>query len=399
MKIIKILSNTLLYVMCIAAVAVMAYGANPAAAFVVSWVVVEAVSLMLPRNVIGIDVYADTVLQAARAFLKGDNNKKFQLRPTFTKIIEAFKRDREFTIPSLSSIRKADTQTTTALYLKKKDFTVGSTKSCAPVGQQSGSAKVDLTWTTKTVILKTNFKQHAGNEVSMARALANDLYNAEQSLWTAVDVDLLAYLEANKSGVNDGASGSFDTVNDIMAITNTNKTFFYNLVTADMQMNDYSPEFFDVHDPMWSAYQRQYINQGAGNSVNTAFQFDGFIFLPSNLIIPGAIGSNTYTSLHYIIPAGGVAIVDWNDPLNRAGKVSGEKVWMTMQSLIHPEFTLDVYKTSDCADTSADGGSTQDFTEVWEISFTYAKAIQPLPVVGETPIFKYGTLSGDSFTS
>lgn len=391
-------ANTLLYALCIAMIP-MAMGAQPLFAILGSYAGVELLSTVVPRMVIGADVYSDTVLQAARAFIKDEANKKFQLRPTFTNLLGIFEKDRDYSIPNLAALRMADTQTTTAMYLKKKTFTVGTAKDCAPSGEQSGSAKVDLTWATKNVVIKTNWKQHAGNEVSMARAFANDLYNAEVSLWTSVDSALLTYLEANKSGVNDGTSGTFNSTYDLMEITNTNSQYLYNLVTADMQMNDYNPEFLEAHDTMWTAQQRKYINQGAGNSTNTQFQFAGFEFFPSNLIIPGVIGGGTYTSIHYYIPTGGVAILDWNDPLNRAGKVIGDKAWGTYQSLIHPGFTFDLLKTTACADTSADGGGTQDYVETWELSLNYALAKQPVPTADETPIFKYGVLSNDTYAS
>jgi len=393
MKNINKLFNTFLYAMVLSLVPTY-LGANPILSLVGSYAFVEVTSLLMPVGVLGADVYADTVLQAARAFIKDQNNKKFQLRPEYTRIVEIFMKDREFTIPNLAAIRKADTQTTTAMYLKKKDFTVGSSKDCAVTGEQSGSAKVDLTWVTKTVKIATSFKQHAGNEVSQARALANDLYNAEVSLFfgaSGLDAALLTYLETNKSGVNNGGSGSFDATNDIMAIATANIDDFYNLVTADMQMNNYNPMFLEAHDTMWTAKQRKYVNQGAGNSTNTAFQFAGFEFYASNLITTGTIGSNAYTSIHYIVPEQGVAILDWNDPLNVAGATLGDKEWSTYQSILMPGLTLDLYKIKACADTSANGGGTQDLTENWELSLNYALAKQP--VVSGTPIFKYGTLA------
>lgn len=401
-NIFKSFTNTLLFAAIIASVMVVAYGANPAIALVASYIGVELFSLIAPKGVVGADVYADTVLQAARAFLKDENNKKFQLRPNFTKILNVFLKDREYTIPALSSIKQATTQTTTAMYLKRKDFTISTSKTCEPTGEQSGSGKVDLTWVQKGFKIYTSFKQHAGNEVNMGRALANDLYNAEASFWTrssGIDAALLTYLEANKSGVNNGSSGTFDSANDIMWVSNANKNRFYNLVTADMQMNNYMPIYNEVHNTAWTAEQQYYINQGAGNSVNTQFQFAGFEFMPSNLITPGTIGSNTYGSIHYIVPDGGVAILDWNDPLNRAGKVSGNKSWGTFQSIFHPEFTFDLFKVSDCADTTSDGGATQDYTEVWEFTLNYALAKQPISVSTEEAIFKYGIADDSTFVS
>jgi hypothetical protein len=342
-----------------------------------------------PMGVLGTNVYADTVLQEARAFIKDESNKKFQLKPEFTKAIELFVKDREFTLPNLAELRSATTRATKALYLKKKQFTVGTGKSCTPTGETSGSAAVTLSWANRNVKLVTNYKQFAGNEVAQARALANDLYNAEVSLWTAVDQILVDYLEANKSGVNAGGSGTFNATDDIMEVAKARENFFYNLVTADMLKNNYNPEYLELHDTMWTAAQRQYVNQGGGNSVNTAFQFAGFEFFPSNLLTP----DSGFDSVHYVVPTGGVAILDWNDPLNRSNAVSGEKAWTTMQSILRPEFTFDVFKVTSCADTTSVGGGTQDLTETWEISLNFATAVQPVATTDETPIFKYGIKS------
>lgn len=398
-KLISSFANTLLYAIAFALVP-MACGASPVSSVVGSYIFVEAVSFAVPKLVIGADVYSDTVLQAARAFIKDENNKKFELRPNFTNILGMFMKDREFSLPNLAELRAATTRTTTAMYLKKKTFTVGSSKSCSPSGQQSGSDSVDLSWAMKNVVITTNFKQHAGNEVSQARAFANDLYNAEVSLWESVDSALLTYLEANKSAVNNGGSGEFDSDNDIMWVANTNVDDFYNLLTSDMKLNNYNPTYLEAFNTMWEAKQRKYINQGAGNNQNTAFQFAGFEFFPSNLISgTPTIGGNTYTSIHYVVPQNGVAILDWNDPLNRAGKVSGEKSWSTYQSILRPEFTFDLFKVSSCGDTTSSGGGTQDFTETWELTLNYALAKQPVPTADETPIYKYGIADDNTYVS
>jgi len=123
--------------------------------YVGTYAIIELVSLVAPMGVLGADVYSSTVLQAARAFIKDENNKKFELRPELSKIIDAFTRDREFTIPALDDIRQAKTQTTTALYLKSKDFTINSSKTCSPSGEQSGSGTVAVSWSEKAFVVKT----------------------------------------------------------------------------------------------------------------------------------------------------------------------------------------------------------------------------------------------------
>lgn len=388
----------------LASVVAPAFGADVAPVATIIGSGLALASHFVPSGVLGANTYSDTTLQAARAFIKADNNKKFNLKPTLSNILPVFMKGREFTIPELNKIRSADTQTTSALYLKKGSFSTGTSKSCSPSGATAGSGKVDLTWATVNVVVKVSKKQHFGNQVGVDMALANNLYNAEQALWLELDTTLLAYLEANKSGVNLGGSAafdgnSFDSVHDIMPIEQAHKSTFYNLVQADMMKNNYNPTYLHVHDTMWLADRNYYGAQGPANSTNTAFQFTGIEDYASNLITPGLIGGTTYESLHYFVPEGGVVLLDWNDPLNRAGEKQGDKAWFTMQSILRPEFTFDVFKTTACADTTADGGSTQDAVDTYEISLNYAIAKQPIETANETPIFKYGVCGSGGFVS
>ncbi len=376
----------------------------------ISWLAIEGAALLITQfganrimfgagMVLGANVYADTVLLDAQAFIKMDTLKKFQLRRELSQAMNIFEKDREFTIPNLGAIRMSDTQTTTALYLKNKNFTELGTKSCSPTGETSGSSSVAVTWEAVTYALSLNKKQFYGNQVSAEQALAVDLWNLEKTLWKDVDQNAIDYLETNRSGLNNGSSGAFDTTNDIMAIDLVDTDQFYNLVAADMEMNNYNPNYSALSNTAWTANQRYYAAQGEGNSVNTSFQYDGFEFYKSNLISVGVIGSNTYTSIHYIVPDGAVAVLDWNDPLNRAGDENGTQRWFTMQSMMKPQFTFDVFKVKGCADTTTSGGGKQDSTEVWEITFNYAFVKQPLSGAAETGIFKYGIMNDNTFAS
>ncbi len=238
---------------------------NPDASFLktlgYTWLAVEGVALVLTQfgaknsifaagMILGADVYADTVLLKAQARIKDVNVKKFQSRPVLTNAIGVFLKDREYTVPNLAKIRRAATQATEALYMKRKDFTIITSKSCSPTGETSGSGKVDVTFVQRGFRISSNYKQYQGNQVTAAEALANDLWNGENSLWTAVDQYLIDYLETNKSGTNlggsavlSGISAGFDTVHDIMPIDDSKELFFYNLVRADMAKNNYSGNF------------------------------------------------------------------------------------------------------------------------------------------------------------
>lgn len=361
---------------------------------------IEGLSLLAPSGVLGINVYNDTVLQSARAFIKKEMLAKFLLRPNETRVVDLYLKDREFTVPNLGKLRAAETQTATALFLTKPASTLITAPSCTITGGKAGSDSVDLTWQFTGAEFDLSFKQHQGNQVSMQMAMAHLLLQKEIEIWAQIDAVCLANLESNRSAINNGDSGTFDSTNDIMAITNANKGRFYNLVSADMRMNNYPlPQYMEAHNTFWTAEQQYYINQGQGNSVNTAFQFGGFSFTPSNLITTGAIGNNTYNSVHYIVPQGGVALIDWVDPLNIQGQTTPDGIWSTYTSMLRPGFVFQVFKTIGCADTSALGGSTQDYVEKWQMGMWYSLAVQPTEGVNESPIFKYGVMSGDVYTS
>lgn len=342
--------------------------------------------------------YASSVLQDARAKQIELFARKFEGRPQNSFLMDMFLKNRSLTIPRLQDIRQAETQTTSTLYLKKTGYTVDDAKSCAPVGEQGDSGIVDLTWATKSVQVITSAKRHQGNEYKMSESLAWELLMAEQALWkdgaASMEVALATYLDTNRTQVNLANTESVNTwdgVNFNMDVAFANKSQYYNLLLDDMHLNKYGGNFMEAYNTTWGADIRSQSNQGEANSTNQSFQysnpfnFDGY---SSNLIAKGAEGS-----VHYVIPEGGVAILDWNDPLNRSGKVSGDKEWALYESRFFPGIMLDLFMVTACADTSATGGGVQDYTHTYELSFNYSLTHQPLSTANETPIFKYNILA------
>ena len=333
------------------------------------------------------DVYADTVLQSARAWIKDQDNKAFELRPVISNIIEAYMLDREYTIPNLAAIKAATTQTTTAMYFDSKDFAIGTAKTNTPTGEKSGTTTADLTWATRTFIVDLPAKQYDGNEVDQAKGYAMSLYNAEKTFWSNFEELLLAHLVANLSTVNsaDGYSGGTFTTND-MAIALGDVDEFYNIVSPHMQLNDFKQDYLDIHDTMWLRQSRLYAAQGAGNSTNLSFQFNGFQTFASNKIIPASSDLST----HYIVPKNGLALLDWNEPANRRGKESFANGHLrTYQSMFFPQLTFDLFIKEAWGDTTFDGGTVQYPTLTMEFALNYSLCGQPFTEAGRTPIYKY----------
>lgn len=331
------------------------------------------------------DVYADTVLLNARAFINENQNKGFELRRTKNMVVEAFLRNREFTVPNLADIKKATTQTTQFMYMKSKDFTIGSAKSNTPSGEKSGSGITSLSWSTKTFIVDLPTKQYLGNEVSRDKGYAFSIYNGEKTFWNTMATTLLAYLNSNKSTVNSGDGYDGTLAAGTMTVPYSEADQFYNILQGHMDLNSFNGPFMDICSSYWTKYVRHFAAQGAGNDENLSYQFGNFLVHPANSLAAGTGNS----SKHYIVPEGGIVMLDWNELPNRNGQKMAAYELMTYESMFFPGIFFDVMVKESIGDTSSDGGTVQDFTLTVEFALNYALATQPFTESGRTAIYEY----------
>jgi len=180
--------------------------------------------------------------------------------------------------------------------------------------------------------------------------------------------------------------GDFDSTNDIFDIDLADKDRFYNYIMTIMDENKYNGRLLAVENVASRAIHMEQTNQGSANSSNLGYQYGDITFMPSHSVTSGS----DYIIKGYVAPPDAVAVLDWIDPLNRAGAVAGEREWTTMADPFGFPWTWSVLYYKTCADTSQTGGSTQDLTEVWEISIDLAFAKAPISVADETAIFKFG---------
>ncbi len=337
-------------------------------------------------------LYADTILQEARSMATLENQKKFELRPVISKIAPAFFAGANAAILNLAQIKESSQRVTKVIYNKSKAFTINTTRSNTPTGEQSGTALSTLTWAERNFRVQYNEKVFQNNEVNAMTAYMMNLWNAEKTFWANFDESiLLAFLEANKSTVNDGDGYDGTLTSGNMAIAAASVDNFYNIVHSHMMMNDFEPQFQDIHSAYWESKMRYYANQGAGNSTNLSFQFEGFDFYPSNKVTPA---SSEYVSKHYIIPVGGVGTVTWNNPLNKEGRQQANGRLFTSESLFFPGIFFDVFAYETWGDTSSGGsyeitGDLQDPTIAYEFTLHYANWTQPFTESGMSAIFRY----------
>jgi len=348
------------------------------------------------------NTYADTVLLEARLWQDDNVGKKFERRREMSKVTPVFLDGQKY-VADVEKIKQAETQATSIMYLKQKDYTPITAKTCSPDGETGGSGKQSITWAKRGFEVKHELKKYAGNELKAMEAFAYNLYEGEASFWlqaTGMEAIQIAYLEANRSQINGISAGnqSRNTWNGaadyFVEVANANRNRFYDYVQSDMILNNYSDVLWDVHNSWWRSDINYYSNQASANNVNTQFQFSpnsvgSFELAPSNLISPATY----YDSLHYIIPQGGVVMLTWNEMLNREGAVSGDRQWTIAESKFYPGIFFDVFIKSGCSDTTANGGGTQDKVIDFEYILNYSLSKQPTVTAGDNPIYKYQILS------
>ena len=334
--------------------------------------------------------YTSSVLVDAIGLLT-DQFQRFERRKPFYGAHELFLKERQFSIPDLAAIRLSENRTTTTKYLKKSTQTVGSARACAPTASFGDSGTVDLTWTPYVVTVRTSDKMFRNNYYGQVQALANDLYYAFMELHDEVETDMVAYLEANKTGVNSGSSwmGTFDATNDIFPITLANVANYFNYIRTVMRENKYKNDLNLVQNVAAKAIMDYQGAQGPGNSTNLGYNYPNMNFYESSSVTSGS----DYNIISYVGESSSVGVLDWIPGVNRDGYIKGAHEWTRMSDMFGFFPEISVFKIDACSDTTLTGGATQDPTAIWELSVDLALVKAPISTSTEEAIFKFGLQS------
>lgn len=317
-----------------------------------------------------------------------DPFNKHEFRPGYFGATEAFMKYRDFSVPDLDSIRKSPLRTTTVKYLTRTNQAPVTARSCTVSAALGDSGTADVTWATRGFTVMTSAKQFDNNYISQARAFANDLYNGMLNAHEDLEALAVAYLEANKTGVNNGSAifGTWDGSNDIFNIAVENKTRYYNYLKTIMRENKYRDELNIIQNVAASSIMWEQMAQGISNDTNEAYQYRGLNFVESDTITT----ASDYLITSYVVPDHAISLLDWIPPLNVRGAKEGAYEWTTMGDLFGMPITWSVFKTTECASTVSTGGDTQDLVTKYEVTADFGFVKAPITVADETPIYKFG---------
>ena len=281
-----------------------------------------------------------------------------------------------------------DQKPATIRMLKTDATTAGSTVSCNPSGTGGDSVDFALTWNTASVPLTIAESLAIENQMTLEQMVTQDMDNAWRGLHNKIEADALTFLEANRSGYDNG-SGLSTWVSAASAnyrsIPVASKDLMRSYMKEEIQSMDFDTPIDIIHSSPYGAFWGNTNIQGDGNARNYQDQDPDYSYFRTSNAVSVA---STYGGM-YLVPHGGINIIFWVAPRYRKNTIKGDKQWSTVKDPIFGMPTS-VYTKSDCADTSAMGGEAVDDVTSAQFSIEYAFVYSEITAPAlATPIMKY----------
>jgi len=299
-------------------------------------------------------------------------------------------------IPSAEQVRTREDRSVEAYVLSRASRTPGTSRTHNHTGSRGDSFAVPLTWGTYSDKFSISLKQMDNNMFGFEQTLAQQMLNCILNIHAQIEADDISYLLAQKSQVNAGSGyGSFNATNDVFEIAATEKNRFVAISKIMMQQNKYNGVYDMILDPKTYADSQFYGNQGAGNGVNTLYQYAGV----NSALSINLSDSNYEGGAALIMPTASFANIPWIPKQNRNGYGDYNSYVGGYGSFQDPTglgLTYAVHGYSSRTDSSASNGDTQDVTMEFEISVDIAKVLAPLSATAstnESVVFEIGQLS------
>ena len=255
-------------------------------------------------------------------------------------------------------------------------------------GTKGDTAILTPSWDSYDDTFNMSLKQADNSLYNADEQLASELQEITANFAEGLETVATAYIFAQRSGVNVAtAEGTFDAANDAFEITDsTNGNRAIQISKSVMHVNKYSDSnlvaFCDT-----SAYNKFLFDaaQGAQNSTNLSFQFNGVTYIHS--VELGALGvalDATYVKGFWIMAEMGTfGVLPWIPKQNRNGVETSVDTYTSMVSPIDNNmYAIHSYETR--ADDSGNNGSLQDTVTQVEVSIDISLEKAPLTTADET---------------
>ena len=240
-------------------------------------------------------------------------------------------------------------------------FTTGTADSCNFVDGEVNSAFVTPVWSTFTVGFHMSESSNEDNVISYLNEFALKMDKAERAMAASLDTACYNALNTAKSQVYGaseivGTGKLYPLTNDSLYVSTALRSTFFNDYQAIKHKDNFTGRSRVIGSSMLKSYVTDYVNQGAGNSANLAYQFADYDFTYSPTMTVDA-GS---TATAFIMPEGSVGIYSHLTPEYTSGAraLADGIEFSSMQSRLMPGMQIGVKFKSSCADLTTAGIST-----------------------------------------
>ncbi|MGR3221308.1 MAG: hypothetical protein ACUZ8H_16045 [Candidatus Anammoxibacter sp.] len=330
-------------------------------------------------------------LALAQAKLQS-NFASAELRDIDNATFKEFIRNTEIMVPSWKELRKRQDRTVTAYFVDRQSRSLGGAESHNHTGTHGSSTAFTPTWVPKSDKFAISLKQGDNNIFNNAEQLESEFTNVFLNFNTGNESLAINHLFANRTTVNGvTAEGTFNAAQDVFEVTEaTEGARFAQIMGSTMRILKYTGSITYFCDAIaFNKFENQ-AAQGAQNSTNSSFQFQGKRFVHSIELeaLAGALGVPYIKGFVIGVPDGTIAGMSWIPKQNREGVMTTVNKYA---SIINPadslSYALHSYELR--ADGTGTGGFRQDVlteVQVWnDISFDHA----PLTVAGETTLIAF----------
>ena len=297
-----------------------------------------------------------------------------ELRYTYPATYLALKAMTPVMFPNYLDLKTREDRAVETNYITRASRSAGSARTHNHTGAPQGSSTVTPTWATYSDTFTMSLKQADTNLYSADEQLYNEISNAVANLMESYESAAVAYLVAQRTaaGTVSIADAPFNATYNTFVVASGNATRAMQITKVAMMANKFPAGYTVFCDSTSYANFEYQAAQGATNSTNLSFQFNGVTFVHSVALgAAAAVINAAYTKGYWIVvPNGTVATLPWIPVQNRNGV---ETPVGSYSNIINPvdgeSYAVHTYMTAASATSVVDvNGYAQDVITQYELS-------------------------------
>lgn len=277
-------------------------------------------------------------------------------------------------IVGAETLKTRDDRAIEAHLLARTKRSAGSARAHNHTGTIDDTAKVTLTWTTKSDKFTISLKLLDKSVFDFNTVLANKFEQACMNILEDKETEAIAYLRAQRATQQPtGLKGaSFNTTNTALEIDAASANQFIARLKSAFKQNYFGGQLDVIADSNMQIAFDFLGAQGGGNQNNLGYQFPGV-----NIVESVELSDSNYAGgVVLAMPASGAAALNWIPKQNRQGWGDYNTYVGGFGTFNFMGYQFAVHGYASRADTSASNGNAQDVTMEFEVSLdsSYNKA-------------------------